>query len=203
MGRVEVAPGLEFEEADHRYFLDKVPVPGLTETLRLTGFIDPSWFTEEARDRGTRVHSACCYLAEDDLEWSKVASDILPRVQAFDEFLKTYTPELIYAEKAFVSRAARFACRIDFLFDVPALGGLSIIEVKTGPAGLAAKLQTAGQKVAIEENTAFKGIKRFGFELSKEGRYKFVPHVELEDRPMFLNAVSMVHRRINAGELKL
>lgn len=203
MGRREIGGGFSFDEERHRYFLNDSPVPGLTQTLALTGFVDPSWFTDEARDRGTRTHAACQFLAEGELDWSTVSEDILPRVKAFEEFISTYDPVLIGAEQFAASAAWGFCCRYDFLFEVPAIGGLSIIEVKTGKAGLAAKLQTAGQKVAIEEWTPFKVAKRFGFELSKEGRYKLVPHNDTADRNMILNAVGFVNRRINEGELKI
>lgn len=200
-GAVAVRDGLFYDAESHRYFIDGSPAVGLTNAIKLTGFVDDSWFTDEASERGTRVHAACQFLAEDDL--GTVAEDDKPRVDAFARFLSEYTPTLVMAEAFCFSRTYRFACRLDFIFDVKALGGLSIIEVKTGRPGLAAKLQTAGQEVAARETFRFGPLKRFGFELTKEGRYKLVPHTDTADRPMILNAVGMVNRRLNAGELKL
>lgn len=203
MGRVEVGNDLAFDEEAHRYLLKNRPIPGLTSVLTLTGFVDKTWFTEEGRDRGTRVHAACQYLAEDELDWATVGEDILPRVKAFERFLEEYKPTLLGAEWLMASRVYGFGCRHDFLFDVPALGGPGIYEVKTGAAGLAAKLQTAGQKVALEENFGFKNLKRFGFELNREGKARLIPHTDSADRPMILNAVAMVNRRINEDGLKI
>lgn len=203
MGRIEIGYGFSFDEESHRYFRGGVPVVGLTQAIRLTGFVDDSWFTDEAGDRGTRTHAACQFLAEDDLDWTTVADDIRPRVEAFRDFLATYQPTLLYAEKFFPSPTYGFACRIDFLFDVPALGGVSILEVKTGSIGLAAKLQTAGQKIAIEESSGLIVARRYGFGLTKEGRYVLKPFTDAGDRAMLINAVGMVNRRVNEGELKL
>ena len=192
-----------FDPETHRYTLNGVALPGITQILKLTGFVDGSWFTDEARDRGKAVHSACWFLAEGDLDWSTVGPDILPRVKAFEQFLNDYTPKLIMAERPLYSAMFGFAGTEDFFFEIPGLGGECIIEVKTGRAGLAAKLQTAAQRILIEENQGIKKANRFGFELSKEGRYKFVPHTDGTDKVMFLNAVAMIHRRINEGELKI
>lgn len=202
MGGIQVADALVFDEATHRYTVGGKVLPGITSVLKMTGFVDDRWFTQEARDRGTATHRACWFMAEGELDWATVDPEIRPRVEAFGRFLEEHKPTLLFAEKPLHSDIYRFAGTFDFVFDVPALG-ICIIEVKTGAAGLAAMLQTAGQKVLIEERMGFKGIKRFAFELTAEGRYKFVPHLDLGDKLMFLNAVAMVHRRINAGELKI
>ena len=36
-------------------------LPSVTEILRSVGLIDATWYTEEARQRGTAVHLACEY----------------------------------------------------------------------------------------------------------------------------------------------
>lgn len=188
-----------FDEETHRYTVKGVAVPGITQVLKLTGFIDDSWFTDESRDRGTATHRACWYLAEGDLDWSTVSPAILPRVEAFRDFLDEYRPKLVLAEKPLHDALYGFAGTEDFVFELSR--GPAIIEVKTGKAGLAAKLQTAAQKILIEEHLGLKNVLRFGFELTKAGRYRHVPHTDHGDKPMFLNMVAAVHRRINEGEL--
>lgn len=178
-------------------------MPGITSVLRLTGFTNDEWFTQESRDRGTAVHRACWFLAEGDLDWGTVDPMIRPRVEAFGRFLDEHKPVLLAAETPLHSPTYNFAGTPDFIFEAPTLGGTAIIEVKTGKSGLPAKLQTAAQKVLIEERMGLNGALRFGFELTAEGRYKFVPHRDLIDKPMFLNAVAMIHRRINEGGLKI
>lgn len=201
MGSSEVAPFV-FDAEAHRFTLGGVAIPGITKTLALTGFTDPTWFTDEARDRGTAVHRACWFLAEGDLNWSTVDPAILPRVKQFEAFLDEYKPKLMMAERPMCSRLYRFGGIPDFVFSFG--GELSIVEVKTGRGGLAAKLQTAAQKVLIEENNAHVKIdRRYAFELSGNGGYKFRPHTDPGDKTMFLNMVAAVHRRVNEGELKI
>lgn len=201
MGAVEIEPGFTFDEELHRYASGGVAVPSITQTLTLTGFLDPRWFNEESRDRGTATHRACWYLAEGRLDWGTVHPIILPRVKQFEAFLLEYKPTLIHVEKPLFSKTYHFAGTMDFLFHL--MGFPSLVEVKTGKSRLPAALQTAAQKVLVEECLGIKDVKRFGFELSGEGRYKFVPHTAHGNRAMFLNAVGFVHERVNAGELKL
>lgn len=201
MGGVQVAQELVFDEALHRYTVGGMVVPGITQVLKLTGFVDDSWFTQESRDRGTATHRACWFLAEGDLDWGTVGPEILPRVKAFERFLAEYKPELIAAELPLHSPTYGFAGTPDFVFRLG--GGPALIEVKTGRAGLAAKLQTAAQKVLVEEQLGLKAVTRFAFELTADGQYRFVPHNEYGDRTMFLNGVAMIHRRINEKELTI
>jgi hypothetical protein len=203
VGGGEVTAGFVYEEDGHRYSLNGVTLPGITQTLRLTGFVDESWFTEESRDRGTATHRACWYLAEGELDWATVDPAILPRVEAFARFLEEHKPKLLAAERPLYSAVYRFAGTFDFVFEAPTLGGIIDLEVKTGKAGLAAKLQTAGQKVLIEEQMGLKNVGRYGFELTANGRYRFVPHTAPRNKVMFLNAVAMVHERINEKELAI
>ena len=83
-------------------------------------------------------------------------------------------------------------------------GARWIVDVKTGRAGLAAELQTAAQKVLIEERMPeLKGAKRFALELPETGSYRLVPCAHPFDQSMFLNLVSSIHRQVMAGELCL
>lgn len=195
------APALVYNDDLHRYSVGDVTLPSITKVLKLTGFIDSTWFTDEARERGKKTHKACWYLAEGDLDWRSVDLACMARVDAFDRFLREYQPTLLAVERPLHSAVYNFAGTPDFLFNIA--GRPALVEVKTGKAGLAAKLQTAAQKVLVEENLGVTNVIRYGFELTKEGRYRFVPHNDHGDRAMFLNMVAAVHRRINEGELKI
>jgi len=192
----------EFVPKDHSYRLNGITIPGLTRTLELTGFVDKQWFTEESRVRGTQVHKACWFLAEGDLDWNTVKPEHLPRVKRFAEFLDEVRPQLVLAETPLYSAAYNFAGTPDFVFLVN--GVYWIVDVKTGRAGLAAALQTAGQKVLVEERMPqVRGARRFALELPAEGKYRLVPCPKPGDTPLLLTAVAMVHRRINENELVL
>jgi hypothetical protein len=191
----------EFDAETHRYRLNGVTLPGITQTLDLTGFVDKKHFTEESRRRGKDIHLACLYLTEGRLDWNTLAPEYRPRVEAFAQFLADKRPAVILAEKPLYSKIYSFAGTPDFLFD---MDGPTLVDVKTGRGGLAAKLQTAGQAVLVTERMPdIKRVRRFFLELSDNGRYKLMPCFNNNDRVMFLNAVAMVHTRINEKELKI
>lgn len=188
----------------HRYTLDGRVIPGITRVLELTGFVDKAWFTEASRRRGTDVHRACWFLAEKDLDWNTVAPEHRARVEGFARFLEDVKPTLALAETPLYSERYQFGGTPDFMFHVGR--ETWIVDVKTGKAGLAAELQTAAQRVLLEGR--FPGAfgmraKRFALELPAEGKYRLIPHDDAGDETMFLNALAMVHRRINKGELTI
>lgn len=80
-------PELILDDA-HRYFLDGVRVPGVTEILDGIGLIDTRWFTEESRRRGSAVHAAIHYHLQKDLLWSSVDERIKGYVEAAILFLE-------------------------------------------------------------------------------------------------------------------
>lgn len=191
-----------FDPAAHAYRINGVVVPGITRSLEIRGFVDKRWFTDESRKRGTDVHRACWFLAENDLEWSTVKPEYVPRVKGFEAFLSDVKPQLILAEKPLYSTVHNFAGTPDFVFLVN--GKYWIVDVKTGRAGLAAQLQTAGQQVLIEERMPeVKAARRFALELPEQGKYRLIPFANPYDVPMFLTMVGSIHRQVNANELKL
>lgn len=205
-----LAEDFRFIEETHTYLLDGVVLPSITRVLDLTGFVDKSWFTEGSRQRGTDIHLACRFLAEGDLDWGTVRPEYMTRVRGFEKFLgEIGSRRVLLAEKPLVSLIHGFAGTPDFLFDARTQGGtLWLPDVKTGKSGLAAELQTAAQEILIRESMpdivpATARIQRFALELPEAGGYRLVPHEDPKDSPMFLNALAMVYRRINAGELSL
>lgn len=191
----------EFRSLDHSYWLDGIRLPSITQVLRHTGFIDPRWYTEESRARGVAVHACCQFLIEGNLDWSTVHPDILPRVRGFEKFLGDYKPKLLLAEKPLYSAVHKFAGTPDLVLQMG--GGIFVVDVKSGKSGLSACLQTAAQKILVEEHGIRPVIIRDALELPKEGGYKIVQHKDRGDTTMFLNALAMIHRRINEGELSI
>lgn len=51
-------PALTFDSENHVYRVDGRIVPHVTSILRDGGVADERWYTEEARDRGSRVHTS-------------------------------------------------------------------------------------------------------------------------------------------------
>lgn len=193
-----------FDPDAHRYTLNGVGIPGISFVLEKTGFVDKTWFRPEHADRGHAVHAACLYLIQGDLDWATVHPDILPRLKGFEAFwesLRRFIPTVLLAEKPLYSTVYQFGGTPDLV--VEDRTGVTVYDIKSGKSGLAAKLQTAAQTVLIEERLGVKVAERYALELPEEGGYKLVKHDDRGDRTMFLNALSMVNRRINEKELSL
>jgi hypothetical protein len=176
-------------------------IPGISFVLENTGFVDKTWFKAEHADRGKAVHAACLYLMEGKLDWATVHDSIRPRVEGFQAFLEKFRPEIVLAETPLYSQTRLFAGIPDLALKM--LGGIYCNDIKSGKSGLAAKLQTAAQKILLEENGYGPIDHRYALELPAEGGYKMVHHFDRGDEPMFLNALAMIKRRINEKELAL
>lgn len=70
--RGDSADDLKFDPVLHRYTLDDVLLPSVTQILNASGAIDFSEIPQPvllaARDRGSAVHRACHFVNEDDLD---------------------------------------------------------------------------------------------------------------------------------------
>jgi len=87
--------------------------PHVTDILKRAGLVDASFFTEEARDRGSAVHAAAHYLDENDLDWSSVNPSVLPRLRQYQKFLDEVKPEILAIEESVVHEALRYCGRYD------------------------------------------------------------------------------------------
>lgn len=190
-----------FDAAAHRYTLNGAVIPGITSVLEKTGFVDKTWFTPESANRGRAVHAACQYLIEGALDWGSVHPDILPRVQAFGKFLDGVRPELILAEEPLYSKTWNFAGTPDLVLRIRGL--YAVVDIKSGRSGLPAMLQTAAQAVLVHERKDISCSLRYALELTPAGGFRVVQHVNPGDTTMFLNALAMIHRRVNEKELVL
>ena len=71
-----LTPGLTFVPTKHRYLLDGRVVPGVTSILKAAGYVDDTYFTEYARDRGSAAHAATHYYDEGDLDELDAFDDV-------------------------------------------------------------------------------------------------------------------------------
>ena len=61
-------PTLQLDKENHIYTLGDREVPGVTSILQDLGIIDPRWFDEQSRIRGSYIHEATQYFDEEDLD---------------------------------------------------------------------------------------------------------------------------------------
>ena len=152
--------GLAFDQALHRYSLDAVVVPSVTQVLSASGLVDfsgiPKGVLEAAQARGTAVHSAVHYYEEHDLDLGQFESD-------FPEYAGYLRSWIVWkGQVGFVSvlnehRVASRRHQVAGTFD--ALGTYNghpvLIDIKTGsPRDVAADLQLCAYEALAREQAA-------------------------------------------------
>lgn len=101
--------------------------PSVTEVLHSVGLIDDRWYTDGAADRGSKVHLACRYLAEDRLDWDSVDPEIEGYVRSYDRFLNFTAITVRCVEVQQYDEALKFCGT----FDLEAKSGW-VLDLKTG-----------------------------------------------------------------------
>ena len=89
---------LTFDKSNHIYHWNGKQLPSVTEILEKTGWIDKTWFTDDARNRGTATHEAIRLYLQDDLDPDSVHPEVQPRLDAAKQFLHDMKVEPIHIE---------------------------------------------------------------------------------------------------------
>lgn len=158
-----------FEPETHTYTLGTKVLPGITGILKSCGDIDTTYFTEEARVRGSNVHKAIHFLNKGTLDWSSVVDQYLGYVSAYEKLVKDWNIKLEMFEVPLFHPEYLFAgtpdvvCRC--LDNTP-----GIFEIKTGIVQEWTRYQTAGQELLTR---AWDGVRRrrWAVTLNKDGTY--------------------------------
>lgn len=170
--RGAVARGLAFEEARHRYTLDGVTVPSVTQVLDPYSGLEhvPPDVLERAKEFGTHVHQAVHLFNEERLDFATLDRALLPFVQGWQKFLDETGAVVLDSERRVASRRHGYAGTLD----VRVYWGRSIrlIDVKSsairprtvGP-------QTAAYSEALREETGERVRDRYCVRLTQDARY--------------------------------
>jgi len=168
------APQLEFNEAEHAYYVGGERLLNVTQVLAELGMVDTRFFTEEARLRGQAVHLACQYDDEGVLNEDDLDPVLAPYLEAWRRFVADYEFEAELIEKRLWSAAYRYAGTVDRVGKARiANNGADkrrvAIDLKTGAALPAYPLQLAGYVNLLDEPTSYLRLK---VELKPTGKYK-------------------------------
>lgn len=167
----ELEEGLVLDAESHRYFYRREPVGGVTEIVQALGIVEPRWFTDYARERGTAVHLAIQYLIEDRLDWSTLDPRIVGYVRAAERFMSDAGirgPCMV--EYLVHHPALRYAGRLDLFAQV--FGQGAVIDFKSGGLGCA-NIQTAAYEEALRiETGAVVPYRRMAVQLRANGTYR-------------------------------
>lgn len=174
-----------FVEESHTYFLGEKILPGITGILKACGYIDPTYYTEESRNRGSHVHLAIKFLNKGTLDWDSVIDQYIGYVSAYEKFARDWNLKLELFERPMYHPDLLFAGTPDLvgtvLNNVP-----SIVEIKTGPVMKWTALQTAAQELLVRAwDRPNLRRRRWGVTLNADGTYS-KPKEFPEDRDEFV-----------------
>ena len=160
---------------------DRETWPRVTDILKSAGLIDTTWFTDEARARGTAVHLACQYLDEGCLDEATVAEEIRPYLAAYQRFrAEVITGEWTAIEQPVYHETLRYRGTPDRVF------GSWLYDIKTGGPLAWHGPQLAAYAACLPEIT-----RRIGLYLSVDGGYNLVEYKDRDDWKVFQAALTV------------
>lgn len=185
-------PNVEFDEDNHFYFVNGVHYPSVTQVIADAGLYgNTSYFTDYHRDRGSFVHKIIQYHLEGELDEDTIDLALQGYFEAWKRFEteSSYVPESCETIK--VNELHRYAGTIDHIGHMN--GNYCLIDVKTSLIYPATAIQTGGYAMLMKSH----GVKRFGLQLTQEGKYKLTEFKDWHDSNVFLSALSLYYWKKN------
>lgn len=180
---------LTFDEASHTYHFEGMPVPGVTELLKpLSNFegIPPDVLARKC-DLGRRVHAACQFFDEGDLDEDSVEEDVAPYLAGYRKFLRESGVSVLVNEQRVLDPILMFAGTLDRVF---LLNGVKwLVDLKTSIAKpLSVGAQTAAYLRAMGDASV---THRAALRLKPDGTYKFDALNDPTDFQVFMACLTL------------
>lgn len=190
--------GIRFDPDKHEYSVYSqtaklwTGVPSVTTILKDMGFVDASFFTDYARERGTLVHRIIHWYCEGTLDECTIDDVLLPYFNAWLAFETDTGFISTETERPLASDLWRFAGTPDHIGMLN--GRESVIDAKTG-----AIYPHVGLQLAAYEVLAGRPLRRFGLQLKEDGRYSLKEFKDRQDAQIFKAALACWHWQRNMG----
>jgi len=177
-------------DEDHTYRVDEIVRPGVTEILKGVGFIDDTWYTPEAAQRGTYVHKAIELLHTVGLNTKSLHKSLIPYYDGYMKFIddKQWPPHNDLVEKKFYHSVYKYCGRIDVGFHYK--DGLDLVDVKTGSIPDHTKYQLEGYGELLR-NAGYKVYNLWALNLPGDGTYKLKHYGSARNLSVFQAAVTI------------
>lgn len=185
---------LTFDAEKHEYRWNGVVVPSVTQILKSLGLIDATWYTEEARDRGSMIHLATALDDRGELDESSVDERIAGYLAAWRFFLAESGFAFEEIEEPRYSMDLGYAGTADRIGKLR--GSLAVGDIKTGSPEPWHRLQTAAYVTARFGN-AWRVAARFVVYLSDDGKYRLITHTDPSDFFAWRACANLFNWRMN------
>lgn len=221
-------PELVFRPEDHSYWLGNVKLPGITRILADLGYYKGSqFFTEDSRQLGQAVHTACrladelcglCETADEALETISLHPALIPYLQGWLLFRKEMQFVSRNWEVPMYSKRMRVAGTVDCLGH--AGGTLTqkvIVDVKSwkqqgADPKRSSEIQVAGYHMMAQEmglldsewssSFSLSGVERWVVKLPGDGRYRVYKCTSPSDFSIVQASAAVWWDLVNSGTIK-
>lgn len=181
-----------FEEVEHRYSVNGLVMPSVTQVLCGVNLIDTRWFDELSAWRGSVVHRICELDDQNDLDESDVDERVQGYLDAWRAFKANlnFIPELI--EHRVYHPTLGYAGTLDRTGTIND-GTKVIIDIKSGSPAPATGLQLIGYALCLDEPRAYQ---RYAVQLSNNGKYhmKMFPQTDFHSDRLTWESAVRVYR---------
>lgn len=184
-----MADMLTFDQDTHTYRFMGGVVPGVTSILQpLVDFSRvPPAVLDAKRDLGTRVHEACQYDDEDDLDEDSVQDDVRGYLQAWRKFRAETGAEVLACEQRVFDPMRMYAGTLDRVLKYRHTKW--VVDIKTAIATPATVgPQTAAYLRALGDTTV---IRRAAIRLRPDGTYRFDELTDPNDWAVFVACLTV------------
>lgn len=185
---------LVVDRGRHSYFLkpDMRQLLSVTDTLRILGIVDPTYYSDRGRIRGEKVHLATRLLEEPrGLNWESlkpieeaIGEPVTMYTRAWERFLRETCWRSTAIELAVLHPDYLYAGTLDRLGHFPD-GWPCLMDIKTGAIADWVELQTAAYSEAHPPDPSGRQRKRFTIRLFPDGDYKYYPLTDLNAGRIF------------------
>lgn len=196
---------LRFDAEPHRYYLEPsgAELAGVTRSLEECKLIDwsrvPRDILDAAAWRGTRVHIACHYLDDGDLDMASIEG-IEGYLEAWERFKRDWGVELLLVEYMSFSAKWRYAGRMDRVITLPRKDGgrdRAVLDFKTGDWQDGYKYQMAAYNGVLPDPRSYR---RIPLQLREDGQFRShevrcPPERYLADLNVFHSATTIWHAK--------
>jgi hypothetical protein len=184
IGAGQIRRRMEKIQLDRETHLYTPNLPSVTEILQDVALIDPTWFTDDARDRGSAVHLAAEYYDQGVLDYQSLDPRIEPYVRAYIAFRQAHPlEEGEWIEVPMMDPCKLYAGTADRIVRSRPPQLPKIRDLKTGPYAPSHKWQMAAYANMFEDPASFL---REGLYLRPNGTYK-IREFPQEEFPTDLN----------------
>ena len=176
---------LEFDEAQHEYRLDGIPIPSVTSIIKDVIRYDEKWahlhqrgiMTEEQlasyAQFGSAVHKACELYLKKSLDEEELDPVLKPALDGFCKFLDETKFKLIQSEEKMYSRELWYAGTLDLYGEIK--GKKAVIDIKTGKPAKWHPIQTGAYALLVDEDAdrycLYLGRNESTYKLKKHGKH--------------------------------